>query len=83
MTAIKILGYIVKNKTENGYRCGYINHKWKKILNTEYISVSRILDITSDDVYLIASKNGQYGVIKNKKEGKQVASLLFITSQML
>lgn len=61
-------GYIVKTKTENGYRQGYINYKWKKILNPEYISVSRILDINSDDVYLIASKGGQYGVIKNKKE---------------
>ena len=61
-------GYIVKNKTESGYRCGYINYKWKKLLNTDYISISRILDINDEDVYLIASKGGQYGVMKNKGE---------------
>ena len=59
-------GYIVKKTTNNGYRYGYINSKWKVILDTEYTSISRILDIVSNDIYLIASKNGQYGVIKNK-----------------
>lgn len=61
-------GYIVKTKTSNGYRYGYINYKWKKLLNTEYTSVSRILDINEDAVYVIAAKNGQYGVMKNKSE---------------
>ena len=59
-------GYIVKKTTTEGYRYGYINSKWKMVLDTEYTSISRILDIDSDDVYLIVSKNGQYGVIKNK-----------------
>ena len=59
-------GYIIKKTTSNGYRYGYIDSKWKKIVDTEYTSISRILDIDSDDIYLIISKNGQYGVIRNK-----------------
>ena len=61
-------GYIVKTKTDNGYRYGYIDYKWNKVLKQEYTAISRILDIEGDDIYLVASKNGQYGVIKNKKE---------------
>lgn len=64
----KETGYIVKTRTEEGYRYGYINSSWKKILNPDYTGVSRILDIQGKDIYLIASKNGQYGIIKNKKE---------------
>ncbi len=66
-------GYIVKNKTTNGYRYGYINHKWKKLLKTEYTSISRILDIDDEDAYLIAAKNGQYGLIKNKSDKVEFA----------
>lgn len=59
-------GYIVKKTTNDGYRYGYINSDWKLILDTEYTNISRILDNDSEDIYLIASKNGQYGVIRNK-----------------
>lgn len=59
-------GYIVRNTTNDGYRFGYVNKDWKILLDTEYTNISRILDIDSDDVYLIVSRNGQYGVIKNK-----------------
>lgn len=38
------------------------------MLNADYTGVSRILDIEGKDIYLIASKNGQYGIIINKKE---------------
>lgn len=62
-------GYIVSNKTKDGYRYGYINSNLKKVLNVEYNSVERLLDIkNTKDVCLIASKNGKYGVIKNNKE---------------
>ena len=61
-------GYVVKSKQSDGYRYGYINSNLKKVLNTEYTAISRILDIEGKDIYLIASKNGQYGVTKNKKE---------------
>ena len=59
-------GYIVKNRKTDGYRYGYIDCKWKKLLNTEYTAITRILDVEDNDVYLIAAKNGQYGIIKNK-----------------
>lgn len=61
-------GYIINNRTNNGYRYGYINYKLEKVLKTEYNEVSRILEIADgQDVYIIASKNGKYGVIKNNK----------------
>lgn len=61
-------GYIVSNKTTNGYRYGYISSKLKNILDVEYTSISRVLETENiNDIYLVVSKNGQYGVIKNKK----------------
>lgn len=61
-------GYIIANKTEDGYRYGYINYNLKKVLDAEYNSISRILELDdTKDVYIIASKNGQYGVVKNNK----------------
>lgn len=61
-------GYIINNRTNNGYRYGYINYKLEKVLKTEYNEVSRILEIADgQNVYIIASKNGKYGVIKNNK----------------
>lgn len=59
-------GYITKEETKDGAKFGYINYKYKKILNTEYTDISRILDIDSEEAYLIVSKNGQYGLLKNK-----------------
>lgn len=65
----KYAGYIVLNKTQEGYRYGYINSKGKVILETQYNELSRIDDIEdNENVYLIGAKNGQYGVIKNKKD---------------
>ena len=61
-------GYIVGNKNENGYNYGYINSNGKLITKIEYNDISRVTDIPAKEgIYLIASKNGQYGVIKNKK----------------
>ena len=62
-------GYIVCNKTEEGYRYGYISNKIKKILDVEYNNIQRITDIQDDaNIYLIASKNGQYGLLKNNEK---------------
>lgn len=61
-------GYIVKKKTEEGYRYGYINSKWKKVVDLEYSSISRILDTGVEDIYLIAEKKGQFGILKGKDE---------------
>lgn len=61
-------GYITRCETNDGKKYGYINSNWKKMLKTEYVEINRILDIDSEDVYLIVSKNGQYGLIKNKEK---------------
>ena len=60
-------GYIVSNTEQEGYRYGYINYEGKIILNIEYNEIVRIPE--QEEVYLIASKNGQYGLYK---EGKQI-----------
>lgn len=59
-------GFIVSNTTNDGYRYGYIDYKGNSILNVEY---NNILRITKEkDIYLIASKNGQYGLFKANKQ---------------
>lgn len=62
-------GYIVSSKTEDGYRYGYIDYSGKQLLKIEYNNVSRINNIENDEeVYLVAEKNGQAGLIKNDKQ---------------
>ena len=64
-------GYILGKKTSDGYRYGYMNYKRKVLLDTEYNDIIRLGGISSEDtdkdVILVAQKNGQYGLIKNKK----------------
>lgn len=61
-------GYIVSTKTEDGYRYGYINSKREKVLDIKYNSIERILNLTDkEDIYLMAKRNGQAGVVKNKE----------------
>lgn len=61
-------GYITLIKTQEGYRYGYLNYKGEKILDTEYNAISRVTDIrNNDEVYLICSKNGQFGLNKNEE----------------
>ncbi len=61
-------GYITGIKTEEGYRYGYYNAKGKEILPAEYNEIYRIVDIQEDNnAYLIAQKDGRYGVTKNGK----------------
>ena len=59
-------GFIVSNTTNDGYRYGYIDCKGKKILNPEFNDIIRIKE--EKEIYLIASKNGQYGLYKDGKE---------------
>ena len=60
-------GFIVCKIGDNGYRYGYIDYKGDKLLDTEYTEISRITDINDDNnIYLIAYKDGQAGVLKNK-----------------
>lgn len=62
-------GYIVSNKTEDGYRYGYIDYSGKQLLKIEYNNIYRINNIKNDEeIYLVAEKNGQAGLIKNDKQ---------------
>lgn len=65
----KYAGYIVSNKTQEGYRYGYIDNNGKLILKPEYNQLSRITEIEdNDNAYLLGAKNGQFGVTKKEKE---------------
>ena len=57
----------MKTEENDGYKYGYINYKWKKMLDTEYTGINRLTDIEGEDIYLAVAKNGQYGLMKNKK----------------
>lgn len=65
----KYAGYIVSNRTEEGYRYGYINYDGDLLEKTQYNELSRIIGIQDDNnIYLICAQNGQYGITKNGKE---------------
>lgn len=65
----KYAGYIVSNTTNEGYRYGYLNYKRKLLLKPEYNQLSRFIDIDDDEnSYILASKNGRYGVLKNEEQ---------------
>ena len=62
-------GYIVCDVTEEGYRYGYYDSQGGMILEAEYNQILRISEVkNSDEIYLIASKNGQYGVFINNNK---------------
>ena len=61
-------GYIVKTTTDEGYRYGYYDNEGMKVLNEEYNQITRLTQIKSNDIYLIAAKNGQYGVFINNSK---------------
>lgn len=62
-------GFIVRQRKEEGYRYGYISSKGEKILEVEYNEIDRITEITEENaIYLLAFKNGQAGIYKNKKQ---------------
>lgn len=67
----KFSGYIVGEKKSNGYRYGYLDQEHKILLNTEYNEIQRIGGIEGEDtdnnIFLIARKNGQCGLLKNRK----------------
>ncbi len=65
----KKAGFIVSIKTNDGYKFGYINYKGKTLLETEYNEIARINYINDDEsAYLVAFKNGQAGLFKNKSK---------------
>ena len=75
----KNAGYIIGNKTEEGYRYGYIDINGKMLLELEYNEIQRITDVKENDIYLIAAKNGQYGLFKNKEQviGNEYQSITY------
>lgn len=59
-------GYIVCKITSAGYRYGYYDYEYNKVLDIEYNSITRILEVQNkNNIYLLAAKNGQYGVFIN------------------
>lgn len=59
-------GYIVCTVTTDGYRYGYYDYLGEKVLETEYNDIMRIKELNDiNSIYLIAAKNGQYGVFIN------------------
>lgn len=61
-------GYIVRITTEEGYRYGYYDSEGEQVLDEIYNEVTRLTEIKSDKIYLIAAKNGQYGVFVNNNK---------------
>lgn len=61
-------GYIVCNKTNEGYRYGYFDYEGNQILDTEYNRIQRVDVKNRSEIYLIAAKNGQYGVFANNNK---------------
>ncbi len=60
-------GFIIQNKTEEGYRYGYADKNGKEVLEIKYNEIERITDIKENqNAYLLISKNGKYGVVQNK-----------------
>ncbi len=61
-------GFIVCKIEDNGYRYGYVNYKGNIILDTEYTEIERVTEIEDNkNIYLNAYKDGQAGLLKNKK----------------
>ena len=61
-------GFIVSNKTEEGYKYGYFNYKGRKILDVKYNKIERVKTKEKNKRYLIVSENGKYGVYSEKKQ---------------
>lgn len=61
-------GYIVQQTTAQGYRYGYYDSDGMQVLKEEYNQINRLTQIQSNDIYLIAAKNGQFGVFINNSK---------------
>lgn len=63
----KDAGYIIGIKQENKYLYGYLDNEGKEVLMCEYDEITRLNQIEGNDVYLILSKAGKKGLVKNGK----------------
>ena len=67
-TGYQRTGFIVCTIKAEGYRYGYVDYRGKKILDTIYTEIERVTDLEDEkDVYIVAYKDGQAGLLKNKK----------------
>ena len=61
-------GYIVGKKSDNGILYGYINNEEKEILKMENENVYRVLDMKTNDTYLVVAQNGRSSIYRDKKK---------------
>ena len=61
-------GYIVGEKTDEGYLYGYFDNNGNKVLDVNFESISRILKYDDIDSYLVVMNNGKKGLYKNSQE---------------
>ena len=76
-------GFIISNIADDGYKYGYIDYKGKEILDAKYNEIIRIQNL--EDIYLIISENGKYGIYKERKEiiPHEYQSIVYDESGML
>ncbi len=59
-------GYVVANKTDEGYRYGYVAYNGKEYQSMKYNALERISEVGNrEEIYLLVAENGRYGVLKN------------------
>lgn len=61
-------GYIVGEKTSNGYKYGHLNNAGEKTLDIDFESITRVKKQNDNNNYLIVMNNGKKGVYKNGNE---------------
>lgn len=68
-TEYKKAGFVLRTKTDDGYKYSYVSYDGKIKLDSTYSSLERLTDVDDDkNIYLISSINGKYGLIKNNKQ---------------
>ena len=67
-TGYQRTGFIICSIKDEGYRYGYVDYRGKKILDTIYTEIERVTDFEDEkDIYIVAYKDGQAGLLKNRK----------------
>ena len=61
-------GYIVGEKTDDGYLYGYFDQDGNKVLDVSFESISRILKYDDMSSYLVVMNNGKKGLYKNDEK---------------
>lgn len=64
--SFKNSGYIIGNKTNQGMIYGYIDKNENQIITLNQERLYRVIEIDSDDAYLIASQNGRMALFKGR-----------------